>query len=388
MRLAFFTSIVSDGNPMTGFEIANDAILAGLRELGHSVTVFGFKLPRQADIDDADCVVLGTRELENASVGVGQKMQWLVQAVRSGLPFAAAKLADYSIGELDQLIELHGPFDAHILNSYQMAAAFPHLRGKPHVYVAHNVEHRSAAQNAEATRSALQRFLYRRDARLLRRLETQLCAGANFVWTFSADDLDDHKLDKGAGSRLPLYLPGASQTEPTTTKKYDVGLIGTWSWQPNFVGLKWFVEQVVPKLPDTVSVAIAGNVPDQSFAGDGAGNERVTFLGRVDSADGFLNSVRVVPLISRGGTGVQLKTIEVFQAGRACVATSSSLRGIDVLPANCAQADTEEAFSQALIAMIEKEKLENMPTVDGGLFKLKQKQNLALALQQGIAALA
>ena len=39
------------------------------------------------------------------------------------------------------------------------------------------------------------------------------------------------------------------------------------------------------------------------------------FLGRVESAQDFLSSVHVVPLVAQGGTGVQLKTIEAFQAG-------------------------------------------------------------------------
>ena len=131
MRFAFFTSIVPDGNPTTGFEIANDAVLAGLRELGHSVTVFGFRLPRQTGADLPDQVILGTRELENASAGGVQKLRWLAQAIRHGLPFAAAKLTDFPENELARVIAEHGPFDAHILNSYQMAAAFPKLLARP-----------------------------------------------------------------------------------------------------------------------------------------------------------------------------------------------------------------------------------------------------------------
>ncbi|MCJ8310410.1 MAG: glycosyltransferase family 4 protein [Hyphomicrobiales bacterium] len=384
MRFAFFTSIVPDGDPTTGFEIANDAVLAGLRELGHSVTVFGFRLPRQAGAGLGDQVVLGTRELENATAGGAQKLVWLARALQHGLPFAAAKLVDFPKRELARAMSEHGPFDAHILNSYQMAAAFPELLQHPYLYVAHNVEHRSAQQNAEVSPSILQRYLYRRDARLLRSLEEDLCRHARFTWTFSADDTSDHDLSADTGCHLPLFLPTSNAQEISVKKQYDVGLIGTWSWQPNFLGLKWFVEEVVPKLPVDISIAVAGSVPDTPLKSD----PRVQYLGRVDSAENFLNSVRIIPLISRGGTGVQLKTIEAFQSGRACVATSSSLRGIDVLPENCLQADTPEEFCNALVTLIEREKAGILPVADGADFLNKQRDGMADGLRLGLAALA
>ena len=61
----------------------------------------------------------------------------------------------------------------------------------------------------------------------------------------------------------------------------------------------------------------------------------VSFVGRVADAIAFVLSGRVVPLISRAGSGVQLKTIETFELGLPAVATSRSLRGIGAVPANC-----------------------------------------------------
>ena len=111
-------------------------------------------------------------------------------------------------------------------------------------------------------------------------------------------------------------------------------------------------------------------------------------LGRVESADAFLDSARVVPLISRGGTGVQLKTIEALQAGRASVATPSSLRGMDGLPDNCRRADTADAFAAALISLVEQDKLGKLPKADGHSFLRKQRQSMNAGLALGAAALA
>ena len=111
------------------------------------------------------------------------------------------------------------------------------------------------------------------------------------------------------------------------------------------------------------------------------------FWGRVESAQDFLNSVRVVPLISRGGTGVQLKTIEAFQSGLSCVATSSSLRGIDIVPPNCVRADTPEECSAAIAELVDKSRKGTLTQGDGTVFYEQQKKALLKALAKGVAAL-
>ncbi len=53
----------------------------------------------------------------------------------------------------------------------------------------------------------------------------------------------------------------------------------------------------------------------------------------------FVRSCAVIPLISRAGTGVQLKTIETFEMGLPSVATALSVRGIADIPGNCVVTD-------------------------------------------------
>ena len=51
MHLVFATSIVPDGAPATGYEIANAAIIDALRRAGIRVTVLGFTWPGKAPAD-------------------------------------------------------------------------------------------------------------------------------------------------------------------------------------------------------------------------------------------------------------------------------------------------------------------------------------------------
>ena len=380
MRLAFLTSIIPDGKPKSGYEIANEAIVAGLRQLGHGVLVIGFKLPRQGPVDDKSVIVLDERDLENATAGAAKKLGWLHWALIRNLPFAAAKLASFRTSDLDQVLGYYGPFDAHILNSYQMPAAFPQLAETRYCYVAHNVEFRSAIQNIQSAKSSFERLMYQRDARLLKSLERELCDRSRYVWTFSDDDLVEHIVEEAKGCVLPLVVPHETEPGEPKEKQYDIGLIGTWSWQPNLVGLKWFIEEVLPLLPDSLTVAVAGVVPaDMSL-----NHKQVKYLGRVDSAGEFLNSVQVVPLVSRGGTGVQLKTIETFQAGHACVATKSSLRGVNTIPENCMPADQPEEFAAALCDLVQRGRTGTLPKSSGSDFHDKQLRALLAGLEQGI----
>ncbi len=77
---------------MTGFEIANAAIVAALRAEGHVVKVFGFQRPDDPAPDDPDTTVIDRFEIENAAASPGRKLLWIADALRWNLPVAAAKL--------------------------------------------------------------------------------------------------------------------------------------------------------------------------------------------------------------------------------------------------------------------------------------------------------
>ncbi len=272
------------------------------------------------------------------------------------------------------------PFDGYVLNSVQFAGAFPDLFGdKPSIFVAHNVEFRSAQENAASAANPLQKYLFRREARLLERIERRLCDRAVFVFTLADEDRAALGVTApGKSAALPLVTPASGYRLPASRDpQYDAGLIGTWTWQPNRIGLDWFFGQVVPRLPQGFSIAVAGRMPADMRAPAG-----VTFVGRVADAIEFARDCRVVPLISRAGSGVQLKTIEAFELGLPSVATSRSLRGIDAVPANCIVADDPGEFAHALAAAAT-----DVRDVDPQRFRHSQRAALDRQIMVGLAAL-
>ncbi|TIN83930.1 MAG: glycosyl transferase, partial [Mesorhizobium sp.] len=74
------------------------------------------------------------------------------------LTFASVKLRAVSDSDVLAAIEQAGPVDGYVLNSVQFAGAFEKLfTERPSIFVAHNVEHLSARENAAAAGSLFQR---------------------------------------------------------------------------------------------------------------------------------------------------------------------------------------------------------------------------------------
>jgi hypothetical protein len=386
LRLAFLTSLIPVAAPDTGFEIANAAILTALREAGHAVTAFGFLRPGEKPADPDNAVVIDAVEIENAAVSTSRKLLWIGQALARGLPIACAKLRIAGEGRLVEAVRAHGPFDALILNSVMLPGAFPELLElAPCVLVEHNIEHVSARQNAEHAGGLPLRWLFRREARLLEAIERRLWDQARFVWTLAEEDraaLGPAGLAKSAVLPLVSTTRIAAPGSDAPAIAYDIGLIGTWTWAPNFIGLDWFLREVCPLLPADISVAVAGRLPTEMPVVP----ESVALVGRVPDADEFLRSCRIVALSSRAGTGVQLKTVETMQLGLPAVATSLSCRGFTQVPENFSIADTPEAFAQTLVERIAAIRAGDAQRGNGAAFMTSQRAALATALEQGLAA--
>lgn len=378
MHLVFATSLVPDGTPTSGYEIANAAILDGLRRAGVKVTVLGFAWPGRLRSSLQDAVVLGEVDVQTEMAGALRKLRWAGGAIVRGLTVSSAKLRIVSPQTVRNALALVEPFDGYVLNSVQLAGAFEEVfADRPTIYVAHNVEHRSARENAAAARSSVESFLFRREARLLEAIEHRLCERAKFTFTLSEED---RRLLGFTGEQRSAVLPivAGVPAAPLDSRRteYDATLIGTWTWAPNRIGLEWFLDEVVPLLPSSFSIAIGGSTP----AGFAARYPNVRFVGRVPDAVAFMRSGKVVPLISRAGTGVQIKTLETFEQGLPSIATTHSLRGIAHLPENCVVTDDPQVFAAALQAAAAGQPKD----VDGRTFHRSQRQALDAAIRRGL----
>lgn len=387
MHLVLVSSLVPVENPSSGFDIANRAVLDGLRALGHRVSVIGYLQPGQSAAADGDTYLLGELEVANAKVGAVTKLRWLATAVLYRTTLSSAKMLKTGRRHIEMLLQGLQPFDGIILNSVQLPGAFaPVFQKHPTIYVAHNVEADSALENAASASGLLEKFLFKREASLLEEVERQLTQAASAIWTFAeADRFGFGYAVSDRAAVLPLVtcweLPESGEER---LPEHDLALIGTWSWKPNRIGLDWFLSKVVPLLPADMSIGVAGQVEDVPAVS----HPGLRFLGRVPDARAFVEAGAVVPLISRGGTGVQLKTIESFELGMPSVATRASLRGIGEIPGNCSIADDPVEFARLLAEKVAQVRAGNRQRLSGSAFHRAQKARLLETLKRGLAGLA
>ncbi len=110
----------------------------------------------------------------------------------------------------------------------------------------------------------------------------------------------------------------------------------------NYLGLAWFLQEVLPLAPDEVAA------PDQNHrqyrrrrprprAGALQGAMRELFLGHVKDLGAAYANAAAVLLPTTEGHGVSIKTIEAMSSGAPLIATPHAFRGMRLDPARARQ---------------------------------------------------
>ncbi|MCI0523173.1 MAG: glycosyltransferase family 4 protein, partial [Bacteroidales bacterium] len=138
-----------------------------------------------------------------------------------------------------------------------------------------------------------------------------------------------------SGNPVMLSETGAEVTD--MIKEYppdemNVGFIGALNWEPNIDGLRWFMKAVWPQV-------IRSHADARLFiAGRGASDEtavqmsvpNVIFMGEVDNARTFMESMTVLIAPLFAGSGLRIKIIEAMSLGKTVVVTPVAATGLPV----------------------------------------------------------
>ena len=130
-------------------------------------------------------------------------------------------------------------------------------------------------------------------------------------------------------------------------------MVGNFGYDPNVVGARWFIDNVVP--------VVHAAVPDARVVIAGPGSEQFAPFGRgfVDDIEALyqLVSVAVVPVLA--GSGTRIKALEAWAHGVPVVGTTVGLSGLafeDNLHALVA--DDPAAFAEAIVQVLTDNSLE------------------------------
>jgi glycosyltransferase involved in cell wall biosynthesis len=351
VRVLVLTTVLP-GRRRSGGEIVSQAIVDALRRAGFDPRVIGYVRPGDKPQAGIAEVCAGARPIETKGAGI-RSAAWMAKAVVRRLPYSVAKYSSRAyVRAVERELE-EGP-SAVLIDHAQIHFARDRVAGAPLIYVAHNVETRVYEELVSASSTALGRWVYRREARLIGPVELDLLDRAAETWALTDADREVlQERDQRAEIRV-LEVPSGFEALPVGAAAaqvdkpaYDVALIGTWTWQPNRRGLRWFVAEVVPRLPATCRIAVAG-----AGAGWLEGHARnIEVRGLVDDGRSFLARAGVVAVPATTGGGVQVKTLDAIASGVPVVTTSTGVRGLRALPSSVAVEDDADRFAASIIEL-------------------------------------
>ena len=347
MKILYLTTVLPSKRT-TGGEIASQSFIDALQHNGHEVLVLGYQ--RQSSIFQPKYneIPIAKRYIETEKSRLSP-MLWMSLGIFKNLPYSSAKY--YSQKYINQVKALlkKEQFDILIIDHAQMGWLAPLVDNKAKVIlIAHNVEHEIYLTQLKNSQSQISQHIYQRETYLIKDMEDNLARTATQVWTFT--DYDASYFRDINKTTKTFHLPSSLKISPhqPTIKNFDIGIIGSWTWKANKLGLNWFLEKVYPHLPTNLSIQIAG-LGAEWLRGQ---YPNINYCGFVPSAQTFMAQAKVLAIPSISGGGVQIKTLDAIASGSPLVATPIALRGISEYPSSVIVAEKPEEFANSLVQLL------------------------------------
>ena len=196
---------------------------------------------------------------------------------------------------------------------------------------AHNVEHKIWERIANETKFFVKRWYINHLAKTLKEYELNALETVDGI---AAITRKDAAFFRKYCSKPIIDIPYGVYPEEFTPKSEIEGKpkfyhIGSMNWMPNEEGIRWFIDEVLPKTVEKVPTFVyhlAGrNMPEWLTQ---LNNPNVDVVGEVPDAKAFVanNDVAIVPLLA--GSGIRIKIIESMAMGKTVITTRVGAEGI------------------------------------------------------------
>ncbi len=350
MKILFLTTILLSKN-CNGGEVASQCFIDALRNLDHQVTVVGYlRKGDKFEHNSQETLVIDERYTETNKSKLFAIL-WLVQSFFKKLPYSSVKYYSRAYISLVKKLITANKYSVIIIDHAQLAwiSRFLTVKSKL-IAIAHNVEFQIYEENSQKARNSIAKFIYQREARLIRLQEELLLGVVQQIWTLTEDDSKYFsQLTVSGKTRIFGIAPRLTTLQNQLVSKcFDICLLGSWTWQANVEALQWFIEAVYPYLPNNLSIHIAGKGADW-LSGK---YPNIFYRGVVPNAQEFMAQAKVVAIPTLTGGGIQIKTLDAIASGSFIVATPVSLRGISYLPSTVRVAKDPEEFANFLVTAI------------------------------------
>lgn len=244
------------------------------------------------------------------------------------------------------------------LNMAQYAARVP---GARKILDAHNALWLLYDRFAATRPPGPVRWLYKREAVLLKRYEGRACRAADAVMAVNSEDRA--ALEEAAGGDCRIHiLPitvDSNEVAPVA-RRFDadhVVHIGTMYWPPNVDGIIWFAREVWPLIRarrPSARLDVIGARPPRGVVALSRNASGINVTGYVEDVSSYLEKAGVFIVPLRAGGGMRVKILNALAQGLPVVSTSIGCQGIAVESGrHLLIADSARAFADETVRVLD-----------------------------------
>jgi polysaccharide biosynthesis protein PslH len=237
----------------------------------HDVTLVSFVRGDQAaSVRELEkfCREVHTVPLER---GIFKDFRYLAESFLRNQPFLMVRDQRREMEQLIDQLSVKTDYDVVHADQLNMAQYAARVTGARQVLDAHNALWLLYKRLWMTMGSGPKKWLLKRDWRLLKKYEGQVCKDFHAVLAVSEEDRK--ALEEAAGQSLNItVIPIAIDTDEITPVDFKLQgnriiHIGTMFWPPNIDGIIWFLQDVLPKVresrPDAIFDIVGANPPQE-----------------------------------------------------------------------------------------------------------------------------
>jgi polysaccharide biosynthesis protein PslH len=203
------------------------------------------------------------------------------------------------------------------------------------VYRAHNIESIIWQRILDQSRFGFKKYYLKDQVKRLRQFEQSATKNVDAICCVSEEDASYYKDHNVKIKVAPIGIENIKQqnSQPVTDSSIGsrIGFMGSMDWIPNREGLKWYLDRIHSQLIDgneSYELIIAGR-KSEHFRDKFTAYNRVKWLGEIDDANAFWDSIDILIVPLFAGSGTRVKIIEAIARRKGVITTSIGIEGIN-----------------------------------------------------------
>jgi len=281
----------------------------------------------------------------------------------SGLPYAIKKYESSGMRREIEKRLADARFDVLVCDFLAPAVNVPKRLDCASVLFQHNVEAMIWKRHYEVQSNAAKKAYLYRQWQKMRAFEARMCPHFDCVVAVSREDRDlmqqeynvERVYDVPTGVDTEFFRPNLERKR----RPENLVFTGSMDWLPNEDGIRYFTEQILPRIRQTVpgvTLTVVGRDPYPGLVELSKRDSSVIVTGRVEDVRPYMDeaAVYIVPL--RIGGGTRLKIYEAMAMEKPIVSTSIGAEGLPVDDGEeILLADTPASFADAVVRLLQQE---------------------------------